>query len=52
MKKSYFIFICKLNKLFIHILNSNIPPNFQFGWYYFFFFFDSILYLGNIILYI
>ena len=42
MKKIYFIFICKLKKLFLYILGSNVSPYFQIGlelffnYYYYF----------------
>jgi len=31
MKKIYFIFICKLKKLFLYILDSNVSLYFQIG---------------------
>ena len=31
MKRIIFIFICKLKKLFLYILNSNVSPYFQIG---------------------
>jgi len=31
MKKIYFIFICKLKKLFLYISDSNVSPYIQIG---------------------
>jgi len=42
MKKSYFIIISKLNKLFLYILNSSISLYFQIGLELLFFFITII----------
>jgi len=43
MKKIYFIFICKLKKLFLYILDSNVSPYFQIGFELFFYYYYYLL---------